>query len=91
MVVRFFILKITDKGRTTYIQFIGYWKESRLVRIGEMTLLWCRDDVNSGGSDGNNKQAGRYLDIKNNSTSGILNYSGHLREAITLRCIQERE
>ena len=82
----------TDKGRTTYIRFTGYWNgTTSFVRIGEVTLLWCRDDVNSGGSDGNNKQAGRYLDIKNNSTSGILNYSGHLREAITLRCIQERE
>ena len=78
-------------GRTTYIRFTGYWNgTTSFGNIGLKTLLWCRDDVNSGGTDGSNKEAGRYLDLSNTSTSGRLNYSGHLREAITLRCIQER-
>lgn len=76
-----------DESRTTYIRFTGYWYLSdQYSFIGKKTILWNRNDVKSeGGTNG-----AKYLDI-NSSESGnaTIPATGHLREVIPLRCIQE--
>ena len=94
-VVRF---ESNEKGsRTTYIRFTGYWNGTTTYSvIGSATLLWCRDNVNSLGTDGNNRDAGRLLEIRinkntNQLTTNALTYTGWLKEALPVRCIQEQK
>ena len=75
-----------EQRRTTYIRYTGYWYLSdQYLGIGENTLLWCRNDVAS-------KAGAKHFRRDYNLTAkyGTLPTSGHLREAIPLRCIQER-
>ena len=75
-----------EQRRRTYIRYTGYWYLSdQYLGIGENTLLWCRNDVAS-------KAGAKHFRRDYNLTAkyGTLPTSGHLREAIPLRCIQER-
>ena len=74
-----------EQRRTTYIRYTGYWYLSdQYLGIGENTLLWCRNDVAS-------KAGAKHFRRDYNLTAkyGTLPTSGHLREAIPLRCIQD--
>ena len=80
-----------EKSRTTYIRFTGYWVGTYTYgRIGQATLMWCRDNI---GALGGGNISGRYFNINltDGGNKGVLNYFGYIKEAIPVRCIQERE
>ena len=89
-VIRF---ESSSTGRTTYIRFTGYWSGATdFSYIGISAHIWCRDNVYSNGGN-EQTDAGRLLFIhkSNDKGSGKTIYNGYLREALPLRCIQERE
>mgnify|MGYP000094931809 CR=1 FL=1 len=78
----------TNKKLTTYVRLTGYYYlDSQFAYIGESALIWCGNKLGtaSGG------ETVSYFKIgKTASTKASIVLTGHEREAIPLRCIQER-
>lgn len=77
----------TDGRQSTYIRFTGYYfLNQEFQYIGESALIWCGNTLSgSGGS------TVKYFQVRVTPTDkGSIVYGGHEREAIPLRCIQER-
>ena len=82
------VLKFDNSNRSTYIRYTGYWfEESVFNYIGTMVFMWCRDDVTAA----SNKGSAKSFQTSSGSSSATLYNSGVLREAMPVRCIQERE
>lgn len=76
-----------DGKQSTYIRFTGYYYLNKEFQyIGENALIWCGNTLSgSGGS------TVKYFRVGVSSKDkGSIVYGGHEREAIPLRCIQER-
>lgn len=76
-----------DGKQSTYIRFTGYYYLNKEFQyIGENALIWCGNTLSgSGGS------TVKYFRVEVSSKDkGSIVYGGHEREAIPLRCIQER-
>ncbi|MCD8270439.1 MAG: DUF4906 domain-containing protein [Parabacteroides sp.] len=81
------VIKFDNSNRSTYIRYIGYWFEESVFNfIGTTVFLWCRDNVTAASGQGSAKS---FQTAPGNSA--ILYNSGVLREAMPVRCIQERK
>ncbi len=76
-----------NKTCTTYIRFTGYYYlNTQFQYIGVSTLLWTGGFATSSTVGSSVK----YFQIRKSGVTGSLIYGGHEREAIPLRCIQEK-
>ena len=78
-----------DGQQSTYIRFTGYYfMNTEFNYIGQYALIWCGSTLVPDKTAGSSV---RYFKVINDSKNpGSIVYGGHEREAIPLRCIQER-
>lgn len=79
----------TDGQQSTYIRFTGYYYLNQQFQyIGQSALIWCGNTLVPGTTPGSSV---KYFQVRTTPTDkGSIVYGGHEREAIPLRCIQER-
>ena len=78
-----------NKQKTTYVRFTGYYYlNTQFYYIGTAALIWCGNKL----ANSDKGESVSYFRITSTaSTKADIVLSGHEREAIPLRCIQEKD
>ena len=76
----------TNRSRGSYYRLPGYWMGNSFGQIGQFGYYWTRD-IKGTDLDGH---GGYPLRLKSNKTAWEMTVGGYEKEALLIRCIQER-
>ena len=76
----------TNRSRGSYYRLPGYWMGNSFGQIGQFGYYWTRD-IKGTDLDGH---GGYPLRLKSNKTDWEMTVGGYEKEALLIRCIQER-